>query len=423
MRTESKTARCVAPVSRLSALTQLVDQSDSAVHARFGAYRLSSAYQPVFSLSHRRVVGHEALMRARHGEQFVNPLGVFDSAVSDEETTLLDRLCRLMHVRNYTAPIDGWLFLNVNPVVTLTDLGADTFFQELLESVQLPPHRIVVELLEDAVPHDSALSQSLDAYRAQGCLIAIDDFGAGSSNFDRIWRLRPDIVKLDRSIVVEAAENGRARRMLPGLVALLHEAGCLVLAEGIETREQALIAMEADADLVQGYLFGRPSEQPVVGCPNDEVAGLCREFRQWTADASRREVEQQKYTAVVEVAAGRLAAGQDLTAACAELLSMPRVRRCFMLDADGNQLAANLESFTSLRRADPRYQPLRSAVGANWFRRPYFRRAVARPGVVQVTRPYFSVTDIDLCFTVSLQMRLNDKDVVFCCDISHDTEF
>src|SRR5690606_3189599 len=92
-------------------------------------------------------------------------------------------------------------------------------------------------------------------------LVAIDDFGAGESNFERVWRLRPDIVKLDRAMITEAAQNPLVQRILPGIVSLVHEAGALVVMEGIETERQALIALKSDVDFVQGFYFLRPSFQ------------------------------------------------------------------------------------------------------------------------------------------------------------------
>src|SRR5207247_4642450 len=85
-----------------------------------------------------------------------------------------------------------------------------------------------------------------------GCLIVIDDFGAGYSNFDRIWRLWPDIVKIDREMTRRVTIEPLARRMFTGIISVLREAGALVCVEGIETEAEALCAIDANADLMHG---------------------------------------------------------------------------------------------------------------------------------------------------------------------------
>ena len=97
------------------------------------------------------------------------------------------------------------------------------------------------------------------------------DFGMGCSNFDRIVALRPDVVKIDRGLLAGTVGNERSRRMLPGMVALLHEAQTKVAIEGIETHADAMLAVGAKADFLQGFFFASP--QAALG---DEGGGRQR---------------------------------------------------------------------------------------------------------------------------------------------------
>src|SRR5262249_52232935 len=115
------------------------------------------------------------------------------------------------------------------------------------------------EVLEASLPDDPGFDRRIGELRELGCLVSLDDFGAGHSNFDRVFRLRPEIVKLDRSVVVRAEVDPHAQRIASQMVSLLHECGCLVLMEGIETPEGAYTALRCDVDFVQGYHFGRPA--------------------------------------------------------------------------------------------------------------------------------------------------------------------
>jgi len=190
----------------------------------------------------------------------------------------LDRQCRAVHVRNFRrlGNEDSWLFLNVDPYIAVQGLRFGSFAQ-MLEENGLPAHRVAVELIETPFDDEKRLVAAVEHYRTIGCLIAIDDFGAGYSNFDRIWRLKPDIVKIDREMTRRVTVEPLARRMFAGIISVLHESGALVCVEGIETEAEALCATDADADLVQGNYFASPTTQlqPEHAC-DDLFARLFR---------------------------------------------------------------------------------------------------------------------------------------------------
>jgi EAL domain-containing protein (putative c-di-GMP-specific phosphodiesterase class I) len=346
---------------------------------------------------------------------------VFAQPGDAAELVHLDRLCRSLHLRNHqiNETSDAWLFLNVNPRVVVEGKHYGAFFTGLLQQLNIPGHRLVIEILEGSITDEAALAESLAYYRDLGCLIAIDDFGAGHSNFERIWRLSPDIVKLDRSMIVQAVQQTRVRRILPGLVALLHEAGCLVTMEGVETEEEALIAMDADADLVQGYYFARPSTAPqsaTIDLP--ALPALGRHFRELSAlEATRLRDELDVYLDAFLDSAITLRTAWQLEAACAALLKLPRVERCYVLDPEGRQIGTNLVPEHRLHQADPRFHPLSDTRNATWFRRPYFRRAMENLGELQITRPYLSLTGASMCMTLSMAIVTSANTHILCCDL------
>jgi EAL domain-containing protein (putative c-di-GMP-specific phosphodiesterase class I) len=399
---------------------------DSGATAEFRGLRLSSAYQPVFSITHRRAVGHEALLRAHTAEgDPVSPLDVFARARTEAEVTHLDRLCRTLHLRNHRdmKASDTWLFLNINPEVVVHGKNYGAFFAELLRRHEYPAHRLVVEILEDAIRDEPLLAEAVDYYRNLGCLVAIDDFGSGHSNFARLWRLAPDIVKLDRSLITQATHNRQARRILPGLVSLIHEAGSLVVMEGVETEDEALISMDADVDLVQGYYFGRPGALPVTGPHSpDLLHGLYERFKGVAAmQAEAKHANTDVYLNTFKRCASAFQSGLPIERACAEILAERGVERCYLLDAEGAQIGTNLVAAPRVALADPRFAPLEDASGARWFRRPYFRRAVGQPGQIMTSRPYLSLTGAHMCVTLSVAIDVSAERRVLCCDIAWET--
>lgn len=392
---------------------------------KYRGFRLTSVFQPIFSFAHPRPVGYEALVRIRNPlGQPVSPASLFAASKGDEQgLILLDRTCRAIHVRNFLAadPAACWLFLNVNPQVILEGPWYSTFFDTLIKSCGIAPHRIVIEVVETEIADEAALAEGVGFYRDLGCLVAIDDFGTGFSNINRIWKIRPDIVKLDRELVAQAPRNPALRQWLPRLVSLLHEVGCLVVAEGVETESEALAVMEADVDLFQGYFFGMPVEgigSAAIRAPLG-LYGMLRE--KWSSRGPGDEAGHlvRPLMGLFAEAQAKMAAGEPLDVACARLLERRGIQRCFMLDGEGAQAGPNLMGRPAEEGGDEdrRFEPLRDPTGASWFQRPYFRRAVANPGEIQVSRPYLSLTGARMCMTLSVSIKMADRRTrVLCCD-------
>lgn len=254
-------------------------------HGAFGRYRglrLYSVFQGLFSSSTLKPVAHEALLRARDEDyRSVAVAEAFKLARTPDESIYFDRLCRMVHALNFSSQCAaaGDLFLNVSGRHLLSvSAGHGQTFEILLRYCGLRPTQIVLEIVESGVDNLAHLQEAVDAYRSRGFRVAIDDFGCQHSNFDRLWRLTPDIVKLDRSLIVQASENDRARRILPKLIEIIHDLGARVVVEGVETADQHALARDAGADLLQGYYYARPApeivSQPLVANRGDAARSL-----------------------------------------------------------------------------------------------------------------------------------------------------
>ncbi len=225
---------------------------------------LRSAFQPIFSATNPSPVGHEALLRATDSlGQSISPERVFERTAKLDDTIFLDRISRMLHVVNFARQNSGdaKLYLNMDGrnLMTVNSGQHGRFFGPLLEMCGLPHEALVLEILESRISDHDRLVEAVAAYTYQGFKIAIDDFGARDSNFDRLWMLSPHVVKMDRSLIVKADQDPRVRRMLPKLVEIVHDLEAAVIFEGIETEIQQAIAREAGTDMVQGFLCARPS--------------------------------------------------------------------------------------------------------------------------------------------------------------------
>ena len=247
------------------------------------------------SVTHQCVVGYEGLLRAFDPVGLpVSPEVLFSGTRSAADARELDRIARCLHVANFMEQgiTTGWLFLNTRPQVFETGWPQRAFIDELSAHFGLPQERIVIEVLEQPADDESAVASMLAASQPRDFLIAIDDFGTGFSNFDRVWRFRPDIVKLDRSLVARAGKREGDDSMISHLIAMLHQSGTLVLAEGVETDEELMILMQADVDFVQGFWLGQPKSSVQAACA--KVPALVESIWSKFADYERAHAGHQR---------------------------------------------------------------------------------------------------------------------------------
>src|SRR5207302_3428292 len=133
-----------------------------------------------------------------------------------------------------------------------------TYALDLLAG-RLATRRLTVEVLESSlVENDHGALSTLGRLRSAGVRIAVDDFGAGYASLVRLQALRPDIVKIDRSLMA-ALTSDNPTPLLTGVAQLAHQIGAIVVAEGVETQGQLTAAIAAGCDAVPGYWIGRPA--------------------------------------------------------------------------------------------------------------------------------------------------------------------
>ena len=166
----------------------------------------------------------------------------------------------------------------------------------------IPPANIVIEIVESKTDDKYSLLKFVNAYRACGFNIALDDVGTGHSNFDRISLIRPNIIKVDRSIISGIATNYFKQEIFKSLSNLSKNIGCLTLAEGVETQDEVLCSIEYGADLLQGYFFSRP--KPINRQESNEeeqkLENLLTTFRTKQIDfVKKRRLQNQQYQKTV----------------------------------------------------------------------------------------------------------------------------
>ena len=385
-------------------------------------HHLSSVYQPILSPTHQKRVGYEALVRVSRDGEAVSPVGLFELAEARGQTPALDRHLLQLHLDNFAASAQSvWLFLNINPATCIhPEASLERLANQCLDS-GIHPEKVVLELVESASEDPAALLEFIGKARTCGFQIAIDDFGMGDSNFERLWRINPLIVKLDRSLLVNAENHSRARLLLESLVKMIRESGSLVLLEGIENHAQARIALETEADLLQGFLFAHPTalDNHTPEQTEQQLRAVVADSSEWSLqDIRDRESYLRLLRFEILEACHSLSRELRFDAACHRLLEVDGVKRCFLLNGQGIQQGNLARATPDLHRG--RFNPLYQSAGARWSHREYFRNALERPQSISSCRPYVALPDAKRTVTLSTMLP---GQRVFCVDIHPDEVF
>jgi EAL domain-containing protein (putative c-di-GMP-specific phosphodiesterase class I) len=223
---------------------------------------LESYFQPIYNLRTGAILGVEALLRpvSTTGEHLA-PAILFQEAEMNGCLLEVEREARVVALKAFSAELpakDIILFLNF--AASLLDTG-NLDPELVLSTVRhygLAVRNVAVEMVESGAHSLEELSRFSKAVRQAGFLICLDNFGTEHSSLERVALIRPDIIKIDRSIVNGVDESPRKRSVLRSVAYMAKSIGALSLAEGIERYEDLQVSALEGIDLAQGFLLGRP---------------------------------------------------------------------------------------------------------------------------------------------------------------------
>ena len=385
--------------------------------------QLRTDFQPIVSMRTGTTWGVEALSRAKDPKTGVTipPLALFADAERAGLLPQFDRFCRRHAIERFAEsnkPHDALLTLNWD---TRTLGAADNDPKQFVRAVkrsEIAPERVVIEVLEGRAPNLDALVRFVEDRKAEGFLIAVDDYGTGHSNPERLVRIEPDIVKIDRALVHGAASSVPRREACRSVAELARAIGAVVIAEGVE-RDQDLVELSMmGIDLFQGFLIARPNAEIAAGTSQAELAvAALRPLLRSRADLEldRRRRLRKRHDRIVSLVVGRLVRASlgTLELATADALdAVNGLEALYVLDENGIQLTS-----TWLRADGPRKASFRPAVaGTDLALKDYFLGLA--DGSTYSTRPYVSMASGRMAVTYSRRIQLSGGAVVIvCCDI------
>lgn len=237
------------------------------------AGQLQLHYQPKIALHSQTVCGFEALLRLKTAEGVLQGPWFIDILERNQLAPLIDRWV----VQQAATDLALAKALQVKPLFSLNlhpdSLLEQNIIQEILDLAAQYPGQLQLELLENAMLEQQGQSaKNLLLLRQQGVLLAVDDFGRGFSNLSSLIQYRPDVVKLDRTLLLAAAQP-EGLLLFTHLTQLCHSLGYQLTAEGVETAQQLALVRKHDVHCVQGWFFAKalPLEQALHYQPEAQL--------------------------------------------------------------------------------------------------------------------------------------------------------
>lgn len=255
-------------MTRSVGLAHIIRQQDGTSYGVWGIFTLRTAFQPIFAFRDGKlsIAAFEGLVRPQRGDEQLSP-GQFFPLVPARDRFHVETLMRTLHLLNAGVCLDraASILVNFDPSLFVDRALADTALRDMrlvLHEAGISPERIVCEVTEQTSHSSRALVTFVEALRAHGFRIAVDDYGAEDSDIRRIETLRPDIVKFDAHWITRLMDSSAGMALLSTMVRHFEDQDIRTVFEGLEEGWQLEMAEQAGVSMVQGYVLARPEIAP-----------------------------------------------------------------------------------------------------------------------------------------------------------------
>ncbi|WP_284036765.1 EAL domain-containing protein [Neobacillus sp. 114] len=234
---------------------------------------LDTFFQPILKLESGETVGYEALNRPIATNLFPNTDTFYEFVGQSNQVFLFECFCRNISLKRFINRLKGnvrqrtsLLFINIHPNVLLDSNYQSGETLQLLSELGIEPNQVVFELTERSAVTDFVLFEKvLSNYRSQGYRIAIDDVGSGYNSLKTLIYLKPEFIKLDRSLIQNIDQNIEQQHLVKLIIEYAKQSSTEIIAEGIERMEELDFIREQRVHYGQGYALGKPHEEVKPG--------------------------------------------------------------------------------------------------------------------------------------------------------------
>jgi hypothetical protein len=318
------------------------------------------------------------------------------------------------------------LFLNAGAWLTSDHRAAVKELQTFLDVAGLSADKIAVEILEARIDDINRLRHLAGLLRESGFLLVLDDVGSGHSNLDRIPLIQPDILKVDRSLIARIDCDYHKQETLKSLVGLSRKIGSLVVAEGVETEGEAIVALELGADFLQGFFLSRPSSDGSLKTEKEapvSIEALGQNFKRYmVGKINDRKAQHRRCGIVLTEVLNRLSNAEvDRFDEVLRLTApeYPHVECMYVLNASGIQVTETICNPNVQRRErGVMFHPAFRGTDHSLKEYYYILLDVELPKYT--TDPYVSFASGNICRTISTYFRdARSKALyVLCIDVA-----
>jgi EAL domain-containing protein (putative c-di-GMP-specific phosphodiesterase class I) len=388
-------------------------------------------YQPVVSIIKKSVIGLEGLSRGIYGNDLLEPLPLFKKATKEKLNLQLDRICREKVAEGFTEMYnknkDLLLFMNIDGATMTNETVGSGFLINLVNEYNIKPENIVLEIVESKANDLTSLKRFVENYRNYGFLIALDDVGSGHSNLDRIAIAQPDILKIDRKIVKDMHLDYYKQEVFKSLVSLSKNLGAMVVAEGIETEEEALKAIELGADMLQGFYFATPQKISASNIKtfNQPIRKVASHYATYLSEKiNSQKTKHKEYGEMIKEVLNKLSEVEErrFDFTLLDIINSYRVFECiYILEPNGTQVTDTVTVYTNhSKHKNLIFQPAKKGEDHSLKKYYYFLRNMKLSKYI--TEPYISLATGNLCVTMSCVFKnIENKKFILCVDLNPDS--
>lgn len=380
--------------------------------------KLLPYFQPIVCVANGKIIGYEMLARQVNPQNEIISAGPLFSSpeINTQQRLEMDRQVRWQALQKF-AELDKNTYLAINiSAAWIDDLKHLNALPTLkmLDELNIDRQRIIVEITEDHA-NLNKLKEIVKRYRKQGLRVALDDFGAGSSQLQRVMAIKPDIIKIDMRLFKQATKGGIAGEIVHLMTRLGKRTGCQIICEGVESDEEFLFGLSCGAQFMQGHLFSpaQPEFKP-TDLYEQHITSLRNKFLKNTLTKLQHKISSINTTKdLIYRLAQALQADFNLNELASWNFTQSGVIRFYLCDNQGYQLSADFNFVDDKWYTDPR------KIGFNWSWRPYFFQLLAQEANGDhnriVTSERYRDFGSDLqCKTLSLRL---DADRILLVDI------
>lgn len=245
-------------------------------------------YQPIYSMRDNSFLAAEALIRLKDEklgfispDEFV-PIAEKNGLILEIGDIVFEKVCEF--ISSGEVGIRGIQYIEVNlSVVQCMQEAMHKHLTEMMDRYEIPYNMIDFEITETFdISDNTVLINNMNRLIELGCTFAMDDYGTGFSNTNYLMEYPFKLIKLDKTFIWSAMENDKAMKILTHTVAMIKSLELKIVAEGVETKEQAEILMELGCDFLQGYYFSPPvNEMKYIQFIDEKAKVFIDEFLNW----------------------------------------------------------------------------------------------------------------------------------------------